>query len=208
MTASAPVPSSPVQAALDGLAGDLGALDGVRHAQVWEGSWDELESSKRLSFKAPAVLVSLVEFGVVHLAQTVRGRRRLAADEAPPHTVPAAGARTVPFQPDGMVRATVDAEIAVTCVADDPRAADRAAAALDLATRAVPVLVAHALRDVAGSNLDSSKLRDRGQSAFVLVGRREICLDPAGGDRQELTRIDLVDGAGVRSTVPGVPPTG
>ena len=200
MTAAAASPPSAILAVLEGLRDDLAALDGVLHAQVWEGSWDELESSKRLSFKAPAVLVSLVEFGVVHLAQTVRGRRGLAVDQAPPRAVPAAGSPTIPFPADGAIRATVDVEVAVTCVADAGRAADRAAAALDLATRAVPVLAAHALRDIAGSNLDSSKLRDRGQSAVVLVGSREVCLDPPPADRQALDRVDVISGAD-RSTV-------
>ena len=183
--------ASPIQAVLDGLTADLRALAGVNHAQVWQGGWDELESAKRLSFKAPAFLVSLVEFGVVHVAQTVRGRGGLAADQAPPQQVPAAGAPGIAFRPDGAVRATVDVDLAVTCVAGGPTASGRAAAALDLATRAVPVLVSHALREVAGSNLDSSKLRDRGQSAVVLVGTREVCLDPPSGARPDITRVDL-----------------
>ena len=190
MTAAAATPS-PIQAVLDGLAADLRVLSGVSHAQVWQGGWDELESARRLSFKAPAFLVSLVEFGVVHVAQTVRGRGGLAADQAPPQQVPAAGARTIPFRPDGAVRATVDVDVAVTCVAGGPTASGRAAAALELATRAVPVLVSHALRDVAGSNLDNSKLRDRGQSAVVLIGTREVCLAPPSGERQDVTRVDL-----------------
>ena len=191
---AAVVAPSPIRDALEALTGDLRALDGVLHAQLWEGSWDELESAKRLSFKAPAVLVSLVEFGVVHLAQTVVGRGRLAASQAPPARVPAAGSAAIPLRPDGVVRATVDAEIAVTCVAAAPSAEARAAASLELATRAVPVLVAHALRDVAGSNLDSSKLRDRGMSAVVLVGSREVCLDPPAGERQDLERVDVRPG--------------
>ena len=89
------------------------------------------------------------------------------------------------------MRATVDVDLAVTCVAGGPTASGRAAAALELATRAVPVLVSHALREVAGSNLDSSKLRDRGQSAVVLIGTREVCLDPPSGERPDITRVDL-----------------
>ena len=198
MTAAAV--ESPIQAVLDGLTADLHALSGVNHAQVWQGEWEELESARRLSFKAPAFLVSLVEFEVVHLAQTVRGRGRLAVDQAPPSRVPAAGARTIPFPADGAVRATVDVDVAVTCVAGGPTASGRAESALELATRAVPVLVSHALRQIAGSNLDGSKLRDRGQSAVVLVGTREVCLDPASVERQDLSRVDLASG-GARDTV-------
>ena len=185
-----------IQGALDRLAADLGDLDGVNHAQVWQGEWDALESGGQISFQSPAVFVSLVEFGVVDVAQTVRGRGRLAADPAPPRAVPAAGARTIAFRPDGDVRATADVEIAVTCVVSGSTAAGRAETALDLAARAIPVMIGHALRRISGSNLDSAALRGRGQSAVVLIGTRAVQLDPPPAARQTLARVDVVSGAG------------
>lgn len=184
-----------IQDALDRLAADLGALAGVAHAQVWQGEWDALESGGQISFQAPAMFVSLVEFGVVHVAQTVRGRGRVAVDQE--REVPAAGGQTIAFPVDGDVRATVDVEVAVTCVASGPGAAGRAETALDLATRAIPVLVAHAVRNLAGSNLDSPKLRGRGQSAVVLVGTREVQLDPPPpAGRWPAARVDVLPGGG------------
>lgn len=203
-----------IQAVLDRLAVDLGALSGVNHAQVWQGEWDALESGGRISFQVPAVFVSLVEFSIVHVAQTVRGRGRLAAypapppppepGEPPPEPDPRRtwlrGRGPAAFTPDGGARATADVEIAVTCVAGGPSASGRAETALELATRTVPVLVSHALRNVAASNLDSTALRGRGQSAVVLVGTREVQLDPPAGDQQTLTRVDFLSGQ-ARETV-------
>lgn len=183
--------ATPIQAVLEAIKADLATVDGVKAAKVWEGGWEALESHKQVSLPAPAVLVSLIEFEVVHLGQTIAARGQLTASPAP--TPPS------PLRQDGAVRATVEAEIAVTVLAASPDAGKRAETALDVATRAVPVLVSHALLDVGGANLDSPKLRERGLSAFVLVGRREICLAPPGGDRQTPTRVDAADAGGGRT---------
>ena len=188
---------TPVQAVLDALARDLGELDGVKQARVWEGAWDALESPGQLSLPSPAVLVSLVDFEIVHVGQTIDGRGGLPAS---PARIPPSAGGALSFRPDGVVRATADVEIAATCIAADPGAGKRAATALDLATRAVPVLVRRALLDIAGANLDSSKLRVRGLSAVVLVGRREICLAPAGEDRRDPARVDVIGTGGARET--------
>ena len=187
---------TPVQAVLDALARDLGELDGVKQARVWEGAWDALESPGQVSLPSPAVLVSLVDFEIVHVGQTIDGRGGLPAS---PARIPPSGG-VVSFRPDGVVRATADVEIAATCIAADPGAGKRAETALDLATRAVSVLVRHALLQIAGANLDSLKLRARGLSAVVLVGRREICLAPAGEDRRDPARVDVIRPGGNRET--------
>ena len=177
-----------IRAVLDALANDLRALTDVRDAQVWQGEWEALASGRRLSFRTPAALVSLIEFGVIDVAQAVAGHGRLAAAD-PPRRVPAAGRRDIPFAPDGVVRATVEAEIAVTCVAGGSGAAERAAESLDLAARAVPVLVRHALRDIVGSNLqqlEAAGCRVRRRGALGAPGSRARSADrgAAGPERR------------------------
>lgn len=210
-----------IQAALDALRDDLGALQGVETTQVWQGEWDALASGGQVSYRPPATFVSLVEIRVVDVAQTVRGRRQMAAEpgraaepgwpdsEVPPAAVPpaGAGARIIPWHLDGAVRVTVDVEIAVTCVASGSTAAARAETALDLAARAIPIMIGrHALRGISGTNLDSPALRRQGHSAVVLVGSREVELDPPGGRQPEPVRVDVVAGGapgGRRETVFG-----
>lgn len=207
-----------IQAALDALRDDLGALQGVETAQVWQGEWDALASGGQVSYRPPALFVSLVEIQVVDVAQTVLGRRQMAAepgrpadpgppprDAVPPAAVPPAGARIIPWRLDGAVRATVDVEIAVTCVASGSTAAARAETALELAGRAIPVMIGrHALRRISGTNLDSPALRRQGHSAVVLVGSREVELDPPDGRQPKPARVDVVAGGapgGRRETV-------
>lgn len=170
--------TTPPARLLDALRDSLSGLEGLREAQVWDGDWDPLESPRQMSFQAPAAVVSLIEFGVVRLGQTVAGLGAAAADPSPRLAVAAPAGGSVPLAADGVVRATVDVEVAVAVIAARPGATKRAATALDFASRAVPVLIAHGLRDVTGSNLASPVLRSKGLSGVVLVGHREVELDP------------------------------
>ena len=97
---------------------------------------------------------------------------------------------------------TVRAEIAVTVVTAQPSAPRRAAAALALAERAIPVLVDAALTDVTGTNLYSEALAANGLTAFALVGRREIALAPEAPDRQAPAQVDAVRAASRETVYP------
>ncbi len=81
------------------------------------------------------------------------------------------------------------------------RAGRRAGAALAIAERTIPVLIAAALTDVTGTNLYSEALAAQGLTAFALVGRREVALTPAVPDRQTPATVDALRAAGARETV-------
>lgn len=159
----------------------------VRQVQPWQGSWDAVESPRRVSLATPAALVSALGCRVVHVAQAVAGAGRLIAGDSPRPVPPSA------FELDGIARVTVEVEIASVFISAVPGAGKRGAAAIDLAMCAVPVLVAHALRDIEGSAVDSSALRDKGLSAVVLVGVREFMLNAPSVDRAPLAQVDLGD---------------
>ena len=170
-----------------GLANHLPDLRAVR---VWEGSWDTLESASQVSLRTPAALVSLIDFEVVSLGTAVAGADALKAAGPGDALSPAPPIR---LRPQPSARAIVAAEIAVTVLAADPDAGKRAAAALDIAERALPVLAWHGLTGLAGTNLDTPALRKRGLSAVAIVGRRELDLSPA---RQAPPCPSLVEIAG------------
>ena len=129
-----------------------GALPDLKTVEVWDGAWDVLKSPTRASLRQSAALVSLIDLEIAS--------RNLAL--APGQL--RAGGLTASAP-------TVRAEIAVTVVTAQPSAPRRAAAALALAERAIPVLVDAALTDVTGTNLYSEALAANGLTAFALVGR-------------------------------------
>lgn len=180
-----------IQRVLDGLVRRAGADDppgladavaGLRSVRTWEGPWDALASPGRASVVCPAALVSLVDLTVVALGRTVDGLRTLApggaVDVPPPRRTPAAP------------RPTCRLEIAVTLLGGGSGARDRAAGLLDLVEEVLVVMVGHAVEGIVGTNLDTDKLRMKGLSAFVLVGRREIEIAPADEPRQVPAAVD------------------
>ena len=178
-----------IQAALDalvqraeGAGGAPGLADAVpdlKSVRTWEGPWDAMLSPQRLSVRTPAALVSLVDLVVVDVGRTLAGVGRLAPSSAE-------GGRAVDERP----RPTCRLEVAVTILAAESGAKQRAAAVLELAEQAIPVMVDHALEGIYGTNLDSDKLRQKGISAFTLVGYREVELRAAEVERELPSRVD------------------
>ena len=171
-----------LQAVLEDLVARLAAaLPEVKTVDVWDGAWDVLKSPTRATLRPSAALVSLIH---VEIAS-----QNLAL--APGQLT--AGLPSAPAP-------TVRADIAVTLVTAQPGAARRARAALAIAERTIPVLIAAALTDVTGTNLYSEALAAQGLTAFTLVGRREVALTPAVPDRQTPAAVDARR-AGARETV-------
>ena len=170
-----------IQAVLEDLVTRLRALEGLKAVELWDGAWDALKSPTRVSLRHSAALVSLIDLEIA--------TRGLAL---------AAGQLTArpPLAPAPIVRA----EIAVTLVTAQPSAPRRAAAALALAERAIPILVEAALTDVTGTNLYSEALAANGLTAFALVGRRDVALAPTAPARQAPAQVDAVR-ADARETV-------
>ncbi len=163
-----------------------GALPDLKTVEVWDGAWDVLKSPTRASLRQSAALVSLIDLEIAS--------RNLAL--APGQL--RAGGLTASAP-------TVRAEIAVTVVTAQPSAPRRAAAALALAERAIPVLVDAALTDVTGTNLYSEALAANGLTAFALVGRREIELRPEAPDRQTPAQVDAVRAQARETVYPEAP---
>ena len=162
------------------------AVAGLDHAQVWEGPWDVLASPGRLSVRTPAALVSLVDVAVVDVGRTLEGLRSLAPAGAGVSVPPAR--RT----PEARARPTCLLEVAVTLLLKGGKVDERAGETVDLAEQVIAVLVEHAVEHIAGENLNSDKLREKGLSAFALSGYREIEIEPAAGPARELpSRVDV-----------------
>ena len=173
------------------------AVSGLKSVQVWEGAWDTLASPQRLTVQTPAALVSLIDLAVIDVGRTVQTRG--------PLTVRGSGGNVVTIPPspreaETVVRPTCRVEIAVTLISSQPGAAARAEGVLELAEQALPVMVAHALENIEGTNLESDALRKRGMSAFLLLGRRELELAPADPARVLPGRVD-VRGSTVTRTI-------
>ena len=190
---------------LDALVARLGAELELKTAEVWDGPWQALDDPGRVSVAMPAAYVSLAALDVDHRARARYhpGQLRAATGGDPANEHPAPGQRTVAGAPTRSTPAAPHARaaLAVTFLAADPLAADRAGAVVDLAEAAVPVLVGFACRDIRGSSLYTAALYRKGLAAFVVTGQRTVELGAGPPARTPPEQVDLVDAAGVRETV-------
>ena len=151
-----------------------------------------MASPRRVSVRTPAALVSLVDLVVVDVGRTLEGRGALSPPER----------RTAEAKP----RPTCRLEVAVTLLLKGSDVPERTAKMFDLAELALVVMVNHGLEHLAGQNLNNDKLREKGLSAFVMSGFREIEIRPrrsgegaavAGGRRSPAIGRDRLSAAGV-----------
>ena len=183
-----------VEGAADGAAAGLrSAVPGLKSVDVWEGPWDALASPQRASIQTPAALVSLIDLVVVDIGRTAVGLRSLT---------PAGGATVPPVRRTAAPRPTCRVEVAVTLLAAGGDVAERAATLVDLAEQTLVVMVDHALERIEGANLSNDKLRQKGLSAFVLSGFREIEIQPADEERELPSRVDVVRGLSRETVYP------
>ena len=161
---------------------------GLESVRVWEGEWDALASPKRVSILTPAALVSLIDLAVVDVGRTLEGLGAL--------TPPAR--RTA----ESRSRPTCRLEVAVTLLMKEPDVLARTKRMFDLAELALVVMVNHGLEDLAGQNLNNDKLRDRGLSAFVMSGFREIEIEPATPERELPSRVDVRRQLSIKTVYP------
>ncbi len=138
-------------------------LDTLHTVEVWDGAWDVLASPRRMSFRAPAALVSATAFELVDRGRPAFPPRQLQrGDEPPPPCL------------------QVRVDVALTFVSDDPSASQRARDVLELAAAALPLLIDAAVEDpIRGTNLYAKTLYEAGMSAFALLGRRTVELAAA-----------------------------
>lgn len=149
---------------------------------VWDGAWDALASPKRHSFPALAAMVSLTGFTLVHRGQGILEPQRLhrpRADGEPP--CPPVYDTGESSRPPPCPQARLD--VAVTFISAHPQAECRAMEVLDLAERAVPVMIEAAIEDIRGTNLYGPALYEAGMTAFALLGGRRVELAPPLPDR-------------------------
>ena len=185
-----------VEGAADGApAGLRTAVPGLKSVDLWEGSWDALASPGRVSIPTPAALVSLIDLVVVGIGRTVVGLGSLT---------PAGGASVPPVRraAEPRPRPTCRIEVAVTLLAAGGDVAGRAATLVDLAEQAMVAMVDHALEHIEGANLNSDMLRQKGLSAFVLSGFREIEIQPADPEVELPARVDVVRGLSRETVYP------
>ena len=161
---------------------------GLKSVKVWEGEWDAVASPKRVSIRTPAALVSLVDLVVVDIGRTLEGRGVLPPPER----------RTA----EPKARPTCRLEVAVTLLLKGSDVPERTAKMFDLAELALVVMVNHGLEYLAGQNLNNDKLREKGLSAFVISGFREIEIRPAEPERELPSRVDVVRQLSVRTVYP------
>ena len=177
----------------------------VKTARVWDGPWASLQDAGRLSVAIPAALVSLNALDVSHRARRRfrPGQLRAATAGNPAAEFPAPGQGAPAADPATSTALEVHAHVglAVTLLAADPKASERAAHVAHLAEAAVAVLVGYALVDIRGTNLYTRSLYQKGIGAFMLAGARDVELGPGPPARSPPERVDLVDAAGVRETV-------
>ena len=150
---------------------------GLKSVRVWEGEWDAVASPNRVSIQTPAALVSLIDLAVVDVGRTIEGRGVLSPPER----------RTAEARP----RPTCRLEVAVTLLLKGSDVLLRTKQMFDLAELALAVMVNHGLEHLAGQNLNNDKLRQKGLSAFVLSGFREIEIEPAAPERELPSRVDV-----------------
>jgi len=152
-----------------------GALPDLCETTVWDGAWDALASPKRHSFPALAAMVSLTGFTLVHRGQHICDASQLHRPRAagsPP--CPPVYDTSDPPPPTPQARLNV----AVTFISAHPAAERRAMEVLDLAERAVPVMIQAALEDIRGTNLYGPALYEAGMTAFALLGGRTVEIAP------------------------------
>ena len=177
-------------------------------ADLWDGAWHALKDPGRISLATPAALVSATGFEVSRQAMSryLPGQLRGATAGDPPDVFPRPGQFEGGTRGDAMRFPSAELhlrpDIAVTFVSAAPGSAERAGAVLDLAERALPVLVGFSLRELSGSSLYTPALAERGLACFVVVGHRDVDGTPAPPPRQPPEQVDLVEGAaGARETL-------
>lgn len=196
---------SALAATLDELVRRLDVELEVKTASIWDGPWASLQDAGRLSVAMPAALVSLNSFDVSHRARRRfrPGQLRAATAGNPANEFPAPGQGAPAADPatSTALEAHVRAELAVTLLAADPKASARASRVAHLAEAAVPVLVGYGLVDIRATNLYTRALYQKGVTAFMVAGARDVELGAGPSARSPPERVDLVDAAGVRETV-------
>ena len=162
-----------------GLSDDAAGLKaaGLKSVLVWEGEWDAVASPNRKAILTPAALVSLIDLAVVDVGRTIEGLR----------TLPPPSRRT----PEERSRPTCRLEVAVTLLMKGSDVLVRTRQMFDLAELALVAMVNHGLEHLAGQNLNNDKLREKGLSAFVMSGFREIEIAPADTARTLPSRVDV-----------------
>ena len=160
---------------------------GLKSVRVWEGEWDALASPKRETILTPAALVSLIDLAVVDVGRTL-----------------GLGVLSSPAQrtAEPKSRPTCRLEVAATLLLKMPDVRVRTKLMFDLAELALVVMVNHGLEHLAGQNLNNDKLREKGMSAFVISGFREIEISPAAPERELPSRVDVVRGLSRETVYP------
>ena len=161
---------------------------GLKSVRVWEGEWDALASPKRESILTPAALVSLIDLAVVNVGRTLEGLGSLSIPAGRPA--------------ESRSRPTCRLEVAVTLLMKMPDVRQRTKLMFNLTELALVVMVNHGLEHLAGQNLNNDKLRDKGLSAFVISGFREIEIRPAAAERQLPSRVDVRRQLSIKTVYP------
>ena len=162
---------------------------GLKSVRVWEGEFDALAGPKRESILTPAALVSLVDLAVVDVGRTLKGLGSLSIPAGRPA--------------ESRSRPTCRLEVAVTLLMKMPDVRQRTKLMLDLAELALVVMVNHGFEHLAGQNLNNDKLREKGLSAFVISGFREIEISPADPERELPSRVDVRRQLSLKTVLPG-----
>ena len=159
-------------ALLERLRAALAADERIAQASVWDGAWDALAATGRVSIRPPAAFVALVGWHVENTSQSpVHPRQLVSARDADRLGADPSGAPA----PSPVLRCRIGAAILTAGATAEQRAAEAAL----LATAAAPALLAAGLTGLSGRSVYSEALQERGLATQAILGEALLEVAPA-----------------------------
>ena len=182
------------------------AVPDLRSAETWDGAWDPAASVARMSLKSPALLVGMLGFAIEDedllaldalgvSAAGATGPGQLVSRERHAEVAAADAGRQGAAPPEPPATPVLGLQpqlrLAATVVVGGGTLSSRSEQALDLLPALVRVAVADAWHGLGVEALVSPELRNKGVTAVVLAGWRQLTILPELAARPDASSLDV-----------------